>query len=221
MPLARPFFALCLLAASGCNSALYAPGPPPPEEITVRVHADPDEPVADAAVGEGQGLLARTDASGAAHFKLDGADGSRFDLVVTCPASYGGGTRPLKIVLRRGSRAPEYVTSCKRSVRTAVVAVRAPGGNGLPVMHLGRELARIDEAGMALINLELKVGETFTLALDTSDAKFKNLRPQNPEVSFAVTDSDELYTFEPKFHEERAVVKRFVAPGPQIAKRLN
>ena len=45
-------------------------------------------------VGEGQGLLARTDASGSAHFKLAGADGSRFDLTVTCPAAYGGGTRP-------------------------------------------------------------------------------------------------------------------------------
>lgn len=221
MPLERVLFAVCFLALPGCNSALYAPGPPPPEEITVRVHADPGEPVPDATVGEGQGQLGKTDSSGVAHFKLDGADGSRFDLTVTCPASYGGATRPLKIVLRRGSRAPEYVASCKRLVRTAVVAVRAPGGNGLPVMHLGRELARIDEAGMALVNLELKVGETFTLALDTSDPKFKNLRPQNPEVSFAVSDSDELYTFEPKFHEERAVVKKVAVAGPQIAKRLN
>lgn len=221
MLLKRALLAVSLFAATGCNSTLSAPPPPPPEEITVRVHGDPDEPVAEATVGEGQGLLARTDASGSAHFKLDGADGSRFDLTVTCPAAYGGGTRSLKVVLRRGSRAPEYVTSCKRTVRTAVVAVRAPGGTGLPVMHLGRELARLDEAGMALVNLDLKVGETFTLALDTSDAKFKNLRPQNPEISFAVSDSDELYTFEPKFHEERPVVKKVVVAGPYIPKRLN
>jgi hypothetical protein len=214
--------ALLLTSLAGCNgSALYAPGPPPPEEITVRVTGDPDEPVANAEIGSGQGMLGRTDQTGTAKFKLDGADGTRFDLAVACPADHGGASRPFKVVLRRGSRAPEYSTTCKRTVRTAVVAVRAPGGSGLPVMHLGRELARIDEAGMALVHLDMKVGETFTLTLDTSDPKYRSLRPQNPEVSYSILDSDELYTFEPKFHEERAIVKRAVASGPFIPKRLN
>lgn len=221
MLLRRALLATCLLAA-GCNgSALYAPGPPPPEEITVRVFGDPDEPVANAEIGSGQGMLGRTDASGAAKFKLDGADGTRFDLAVTCPADHGGISRPFKVVLRRGSRAPEYTSTCRRTVRTAVVAVRASGGSGLPVMHLGRELARIDEAGMALVHLDMKVGETFTLTLDTSDAKYRFLRPQNPEVSFSVLDSDELYTFDPKFHEERAIVKRAAVVGPYVPKRIN
>ena len=102
-----------------------------------------------------------------------------------------------------------------------MVAVRASGGSGLPVMHLGRELARIDEAGMALVHLDMKVGETFTLTLDTSDAKYRLLRPQNPEVSFSVLDADELYTFDPKFHEERVIVKGAAAVGPYVPKRLN
>lgn len=222
MSFRRALLATSLALLAGCNgSALYAPGPPPPEEITVRVMGDPDEPVANAAIGSGQGMLGRTDAAGLARFKLDGADGTRFDLAVACPADHGGASRPFKVVLRRGSRAPEYTTTCRRTVRTAVVAVRAPGGAGLPVMHLGRELARIDEAGMALVHLDMKVGETFTLTLDTSDPKYRTLRPQNPEVSYAIVDSDELYTFEPRFHEERAVVRRAVSAGPFIPKRLN
>jgi hypothetical protein len=221
MLLRRVLLAACFLAA-GCNGAsLYAPGPPPPEEITVRVFGDPDEPVADAEIGSGQGMLGRTDATGAARFKLEGADGTRFDLAVTCPVDHGGLSRPFKVVLRRGSRAPEYTTTCKRTVRTAVVAVHAPGGSGLPIMHLGRELARIDEVGMALVHLDLKVGETFTLTLDTSDPKYRFLRPQNPEVSFSVLDSDELYTFDPKLHEERAIVKKAAVVGPYVPKRLN
>ncbi|MBX3193045.1 MAG: hypothetical protein KF819_39035 [Labilithrix sp.] len=223
MLLRRARFAASIVGilSAGCNGAMYAPGPPPPEEITVKVYGDPDEPVGEAEVGTGGAALAKTDAAGVARFKLDGADGSRYDLTVACPADYGGGTRALKIVLRRGSRAPEYTTSCKRTVRTAVIAVKAPGGQGIPVMHLGRELARVDEAGMALVHLDMKVGETFTLMLDTSDPRYKALRPQNPEVSFSVADADELFTFEPRFHEERAIVKRAPPPGPYVPKRLN
>ena len=200
---------------------MYAPGPPAAEPITVKVYGDPDEPIEGAAIGSGAGVLAKTDATGIAKFELEGADGSRFDLGVTCPASAGGGAaRPLKIVLRRGSRAPEYTASCKRTVRSVVVAVKAVGVSGLPVMHLGRELARLDESGMALVHLDMKVGDTFTLFLDTSDPKWAALRPQNPEISFPVVDNDELYNFEPKFHEEHVIAKRAKAARPFVPKKI-
>lgn len=200
---------------------MYAPGPPAAETITVKVFGDPDEPIEGAEIGSGAGVLAKTDATGTAKFKLEGADGSRFDLAVTCPGAAGGGAaRPLKIVLRRGSKAPEYTASCKRTVRSVVVAVKAIGVSGLPVMHLGRELARLDEAGMALVHLDMKVGDTFTLFLDTSDPRWSALRPQNPEISFQVVDTDELYNFEPKFHEEHAIVKRARAAKPFVPKKI-
>src|SRR3954471_13071262 len=94
MLLRRALLATCVFAAACNGSALYAPPPPPPEEIIVRVYGDPDEPVVDAEIGAGQGMLGRTDATGTAKFKLDGADGSRFDLAVTCPADHGGSSRP-------------------------------------------------------------------------------------------------------------------------------
>ncbi|MDB4940630.1 MAG: hypothetical protein JWP97_164 [Labilithrix sp.] len=220
--LATKLVPLLLLGQAGCStSSLYAPAPPPPEKVAVRVFGDPGEPVEGAEVGTGAGVLGRTDAAGLARFALDGADGTRFDLVVRCPAGFGGETRSLKIVLRRSSRAPEYEASCKRDTRTALVAVRANGAAGAPVLHLGREVARVDGAGLALVNLDMKIGETFSLAIDTSDPRYKLLRPRSPEMSFSVSDGDELFAFEPQFHEERPVIKRAPAPKPHVPHRLD
>ena len=218
----------CVVALSlgapvvGCNgSTLYAPGPPAPEEVTVRVYGDPDEPVVGAEIGSGAGVLGRTDATGTTRFKLDGADGSRFDLSLSCPEGFGSQTRSLKVILRRGSRAPEYTASCRRTTRTVVVAVRAPGAPRIAVMNLGQELGRLDDAGHALVHVDAKVGETIALTLDTSDPKYKALRPQNPELRFAVTNADELYTFEQKFTEEKPVIRRVAPPRPHVPTLLH
>lgn len=210
-----------MVALPACNgSAFYAPPPPAPEAIAVRVLGEPDEPVAEAEVAAGERLLGRTDASGLAQFDLTGTDGTKFDLVVRCPASHGGASRPLTVVLRRGSRAPEYATSCKRTVSTAIVLVRAQGGIGLPVMYLGREVARIDDSGVALVHLEVGVADTFTLTLDTKDPRYRTLRPQNPEMTFAGAAVDELYLFDTKLHEERLVVRRAPRPPVHVPQRL-
>src|SRR5258708_29016065 len=98
--LGRPSLACALLAVTaGCDrAAMFAPGPQPPEEVTVRVYGDPDEPVANVEIGSGQGTLARTDATGAARFMLDGQDGTRYELPITCPTGYTSPSRPLKVV---------------------------------------------------------------------------------------------------------------------------
>ena len=186
----------------------------------MRVWGDPDEPVEGAEIGTGAGILGKTDATGLVRFSLTGADGTRFDLGVNCPAGFGGATHTLKIVLRRGSRAPEYESSCRRDTRTALVAVKALGAAGAPVLHLGHEVARVDAAGLALVPVDMKVGDTFSLAIDTSDPQYKFLRPKNPEMTFSVADADELFTFEPVFHEEKPVVKHFAAAKPHVARHI-
>ncbi|MBX3191223.1 MAG: hypothetical protein KF819_29770 [Labilithrix sp.] len=220
--MSRSALLVCGLALlGGCNrSMLYAPPPPLAEPVTVKVEGDPSEPVAGAAVFVGERLLAETDATGVARFALEGIDGTKFDVSVQCPMQNGGALRSLKVILRRGSRPPEYATSCKRTTHATVVLVNAPGGAGIPVLHLGREIARVDDAGLALVHLDVAVGETFTLMLDTRDPKYKNLRPQNPETAFAGAESDEIYVFDTKLHEERPVVRRIPRPPPHVPQRL-
>jgi hypothetical protein len=211
--------ALAVIAA-GCDGALAAPGPPPAESIFLRVLGADDTPIEGAEISAGAGRVARTDASGHAAMSLEGADGTRYELRVSCPPGFASPSRPLAVTLRRGSNTPEYHASCRRTDRTAVVAVRTSGAPRMPVVYLGREVARTDETGIALVSIDAKVGETFTLTLDTSDKKLRWLRPQSPEMSFSVGDRDELFAFEQKFTDETPKVYRPPPPKPYVPRAI-
>jgi hypothetical protein len=205
-------FALSVLglAASGCDGSLLAPPPAAAEEIIIHVQGDPDEPVANATLGTSQGALGRTDATGTARIKLDGPDGTRFEIAIVCPEGYAPPAKPLRIALHRGSKTPEYFVQCKHLMRTVVIALKAnvsaatpiPLG-GVPILHLGQTVGRTDETGAALISMDSKVGESVTLTFDTRDPRYQFLRPQSPEASFTVGDSDDLFTYAQPFGEER------------------
>jgi hypothetical protein len=216
--------ALFGLSAVGCDGSLLAPPPAAAEDVIIHVLGDPDEPVANATLGTGQGALGRTDATGTARIKLDGPDGTRFEIAVVCPEGYAPPAKPLRIALHRGSRTPEYFAQCKRLMRTVVIALKAnvtavapiPIG-GVPILHLGQTVGRTDESGAALISMDSKVGESVTLTFDTRDPRYQFLRPQSPEASFTVGDSDDLFTYTQPFGEERPkpVVRAVYRPtGP-------
>lgn len=195
--------------------AALEPVPPPPQEIIIRVNGDPGQPISGATVQYNGKKVSESGADGAAPLKLNGKDGETYDLMVACPEGFLSPTKPLSVMLRRladPTRKPEYDVACPPTTRTVVVAVRADNGPNLPVMYLGREVARTDGAGAAHVMFKLKADESFNLVLGTESND--RLRPQNPTASFVVHDRDEVFTFDQKFDLEKRIF-RGGRRGPQ------
>ncbi|MEQ9320138.1 MAG: hypothetical protein RIF41_13320 [Polyangiaceae bacterium] len=206
-------------AAMGCDR--FDPPPPPPQTVVIRVNSDPGKPLKGADVLFGGSKVGVTGADGAAEIKLAGRDGEVFDVSVACPKGFESPKTPVRVTLHRlaeeGKR-PEYTVQCPPKTRTIVIAVRADGVEDLPVTLLDREIARTDSSGAAHVVLTLEPGEQFELVLDTSDEKFENLKPQNPFMSFSVSQSDDIFAFDPKFEREKpkkVYYHRPTAVGPK------
>ncbi len=193
--------ALIAGASSAC-AGLKPPPPPQPQEIQVRVTADGD-PLAGVAVKPSAGTQAVTNARGIARLKITGEEGTKVDLSVVCPEGYAAPANVTHVTVRRASRIPEFDIPCKGYEHAVLIAFKTTGAAGIPILYLGREIARTDASGYALVELEPKVGETLEFKLDTSDPKLKFLRPQNPERSVRVPDGDEAFTVEQQFVEDK------------------
>jgi hypothetical protein len=182
--------------------------------ISVLVEGDPATPVAAAAVVRDGVPLATTGADGRATLRLHGAEGEVVSLNVTCPAEYSSPAAPLSVSLHKladGAHLPSYRVACAPQTRTVVVAVRASNGSDLPVLYLGKEIAHTDVSGVAHVQLHLRPGARFELALST-DAK-PSLVPKNPSAVFVVPDHDDLLFFDQRFDTPRS--QRPVQRGPR------
>lgn len=211
-----------LLAAGGCSS--FDPPKRPPQEVVVRVSSDPGRPLKGATILSNGQKLATTGDDGGAKLRLMGADGESFDVTVSCPEGFQSPTKSITVVLRRladPSKVTEYDATCPPTSRTVVVAVRAENGPNLPVLYLGREVARTDLAGAAHVLLRVKPEEPFDLSLDTREKGSESLRPQNPSSSFRVKQQDEVFVFDAKFTVEKknVVYTGPVHVGPQPVRR--
>jgi hypothetical protein len=178
---------------------------------TIRVEADPGAPVAGAEVLRDGAALARTDASGRATFDLEGLEGEAIGIFVRCPGDYTSPAEPTRVLLRRNQdaeRLPIYRVKCAPKLRTVVIAVRADNGPNLPVVYLGKEVARTDESGVAHAELRLRPGERIELTLNTDDNT--RIVPQNPSAVFFAKDRDELLFFDQSFK---------TLAGPRIGRR--
>jgi len=213
------FGALACALAAGC-AGLRPPPPLPPQEIVVRVSAGEGEPLPGVSVRPSAGTQGVTDARGVTRILISGEEGAKVDLAVACPEGYAAPAGVTRVVVRRASKAPELDIPCKPYEHAVVIAFKTTGASGIPVLYLGREIARTDESGYALVELEPKVGETLEFTLDTSDPKYKFLRPQSPERTVQVPDGEEAFTIEQKFIEDKPKVKKAAAPRPNIPKEL-
>jgi hypothetical protein len=199
-------------AAIGCSA--LEPVPPPPLEVVVRVNGDPGQPIKGAALLFNGQKVSTSGDDGVARLKLTGKDGESFDVAVSCPDGFQSPSKPIQVVLKRlaDDKKPEYDVACPPTVRTVVVAVRADGGANLPVLYLGREVARTDTAGAAHVLLKLKPDEPFDLVLGTTENA--SLRPQNPFASFVVKDHDDVFVFDQRFEQEKKKPKGGGRRGP-------
>ena len=188
-------------------------------DVDVRVESDPAKPLAAVGILQGSAELGRTNEDGSVRVQLTGRNGDVVSLRVACPEGYASPEKPLSITLRPlvgASVVPQYRAQCEPLLRTLVVAVRAKGGAGLPVKHLGREIARTDAEGAAHALLKVPPSEQVTLVLDTASPERERLRPKSPEFTLVMPPRDQVLVFDQAFTEAPLPVakKRKVAPQP-------
>jgi hypothetical protein len=167
-------------------------------------------------LGAGQ-FRSVSDVSGLVRLRINGLPGQRLRFQIRCPEGHRSPEQPLDVQLTRlGADAPppEYGVRCAPELRTVVIAVRAPHGPGLPVKHLGREVARTDRAGAAHVVMQLAPHEPIELSIDTSS--LPRLEPKNPSQHFETPETDAVLLFEPPLVPERRRPKA----GPQQPWRL-
>jgi hypothetical protein len=194
--------------------ALQAPFP-----LAVSVVSDPGRPVAGAGIVFNAKPIGSSDASGLAKIEVSGIEGDTIALVVQCPEGYASPERPIVAGLRRlapGSPAPKFEARCTPVLRTTVVGVRTENGPNLPILYLGREVGRTDALGAAHVMLHLKPNEQVTLTLSTAEKGAEYLRPQNPTLTFAAKDQDDVVLLQQKFTVERpkVIVRKAAKPTP-------
>jgi hypothetical protein len=83
-----------------------------------------------------------------------------------------------------------------------VIGVRAENGPDLPVLYLGKEVARTDRSGAAHLTVTMNVHEKIELILGTSGKEAESLRPQNPVSVFEMPDHDDIQVFPVTFTRE-------------------
>jgi len=186
----------------GAFVAACASEPPPPIEVHVVVVDEEKEPIKGAElVTPNGGILATTDARDRAVVLHAGRVGAASSIQVRCPVGFRSPSEPL--VIRRMqavvSVPPEYAAKCNHLRHKLVIAIRAEGGSDLPVLHLGREVARTDASGSAHVLVDGNVRDRVELVLSTAGPENSRLHPQNPSGVFDVAEHDDIAVFDVKF----------------------
>lgn len=180
-----------------------------PFELKVTISSDPGVPLSGAQVLSGAKILGKTDASGTATVRLRGNEGETVEMTVKCPEDYESPREPLTVALRRlapGSRPPQFEARCSPTLRTIVVGVRTERGPDLPVVYLGRTVARTDASGAALFVLRTKPAEQIEVTLSTAEKAAEYLRPKNPTLTFVAHDFDDFVVLDQSFTVEKKPV---------------
>jgi hypothetical protein len=201
------FFACAFALTLGCPKEDAAPVPAPdaPFSLAGLVTTDPGRPVAGAKVLLKTRTMGTTDANGFVKVEAIGSEGDTIALSIQCPEGFQSPERPIVSGLRRlapGSPPPKFEARCTPLTRTMVVGVRTENGRDLPILYLGREVARTDASGAAHFLLQLKPSEQVLLTLSTVEKGSERLRPQNPSLTFVSKDQDDVLLLEQKFSVE-------------------
>lgn len=194
---------LSWVAVGGLVACQRAAPRPQLQGVVIRAEAAAHEPLGGVEVWRRGHLVGKTSATGSLTLQLAGNEGERVELEARCPKAFVPERQPVLVMVRRlvdARQLPTYRVECQPSTRTTVVAVRALNGPDLPVMYLGREVARTDSSGVAHVALTLHPGERYELRLDTAG---KPLTPKNPRAVFVVGSDDELVFFDQRFQSRK------------------
>lgn len=210
--------ALAFASNSACAKIDFGvdDGKPDPFEVQISVSSDPGQPLAGTELLSGSRVVGKTDAAGSAKVRFDGRDGEQIELTVRCPPDYESPAAPLTIPLRRlakGSQQPRFEARCAPSLRTVVIGLRVEKGPNLPVIYLGRTVARTDASGAAVFTAKVKPAEQVEVMLSTAEKGAEQLRPQNPTLTFIAKDYDDFVVLDQSFTVEKKPV-HYQAPKP-------
>jgi hypothetical protein len=206
-----------LVSLSACVVGCDGGREPPRYEFLLRIEADPGIPVAGARVDYLGTSVGQTGPEGTARLSARGAEGDVVAFQITCPPGYLSPPKPLSLVLHSmtgANRVPEYDVSCPPLLRKVVLAVRAENGRNLPVVYLGREIARTDESGAAHALLDVAPSEPVEVVLDTNTPAGQRLHPKSPSLSFVVPPHDDVVLFDQRFSVEPERAPHSYAPVP-------
>ncbi len=205
---AVPATGIVALALTACSQLDFGVDEPAqdPFEAQVVAESDPGQPVAGVEIQSGTRVVAKTDATGIARIRFGGKDGDQVELTVKCPADYDSPSAPLVVPLRRlakGSQLPKFEARCAPALRTVVVGVRAEKGPNLPVVYLGRTVARTDASGAAIFTAKVRPTEQVAVLLGTGEKGAEQLRPQSPTLTFVAKDYDDFVVLDQAFTVEK------------------
>jgi hypothetical protein len=192
---------VCAAALGGCERGTPTHG----YTVLVRVTSVPGTAVAGAAVSFGGHVVGHTGDTGRVTLQIHGSEGDRVPLTIGCPDGLRAPDHATDIVLHRlddPTRKPEYDVQCRPTSRSEVIVVRADRGVHLPVLYLGREIARTDESGAAHALVDVPEGEDVEVTISTSEPGNERLRPQNPSIKFSGADASDLHVFSVQFQLE-------------------
>jgi len=214
-----PLISAFLLVIAGCDLLEEKPSASLEVRFTLKLKAvdEADHPVSGAQVKLGETNKGETDSEGVVLVTLSGQPGRVAPLMVKCPSGFASPEKSVDVGLTRlapGSPVPEFRARCTALLRSIVIGLRAENGAGLPLMYLGKEIARTDASGVAHAVLSVPPNETASVQLDTSGAPA--LKPQNPSLLFKAGNRDEMVLLEQKFTitQKRVVTKPVQRPKP-------
>lgn len=190
----------------------------PSYEVMITAHRDETEAMGGVEVFQDARSLGTTDGSGALRAVLSGTAGETAALIVKCPSDFTSPEEPIYVrlwPLAPGSVSPRFDAECKPLVHSLVLGLRAEHGAGLPVVRLGKTVAMTDPYGVTHFSIEARTSEQITITLDTTQNR--ELRPQNPTLTFVAADRDELVLLDQRFTVKRSVIR---TPKREIPRRL-
>jgi hypothetical protein len=181
--------------------------------LDVTVRDDAGRPLSDLAIEVDGVHVATSDATGRARATIHAPRAGRLAVATRCPEGYRA---PLARSLPLGRDTPRLQVAlvCRPSLRTLVVAVRAPAVAGAWLRADGQPLGRVEADGTLHALLTRPPDSELRLSLDTS--AFPRLLPQHPARDVRVADRDELIVFDQAFEQPptRPVRRPRTAPTP-------
>jgi hypothetical protein len=194
-----------------------------PYELVVHVDGDVGHSLAGATISFLGRRVGETDDHGALTLAIRGSEGERVALTVSCPPGFQSPALPTDVVLHRLSepgRKPEYDLQCPPVTRSVVIVVRADNGPRLPVLYLGKEVARTDESGAAHALVSVPASDDVDITIATNEPGNERLRPQNPSMKFVPSGPDDIKALTVKFALEPDK-RRAAVSKPSLPVRLH